>query len=1652
MVFALLVLALRLSSDEVTKRGIFSDLGNAFDFSGLNDIQSREEFVTHGLPSLSAKSKEYFTLSSRYFQPDGMGSMMLLRDISLLTTPKPGPRVTLSTPSFSFSAWVRTRPQFSSGFIVRKTAQEGSDLSCWGWHLSAGRGPALYYGSHDFFLTHNSLPPSQDRPRQMEVELEPPVPMEPDSFMMLSIIVTPHRVTFYQDRREVGSRELPRKVTDCFNNGGGTLLGGPSMEVGVVRYFPFPLTESSIEELFSTGGILADISTGSDPEIPEESELAVAERALAASISAVDAAVHHRQPLSELSMMLKIVQDSAPPEVTSPPAPTGAIFVNASASLRVDALNSNRSYSLLFQGPWRLTETEGPEEEHRRLVGVPSFSGTGATLMFWYKHMPCKEAFCGIFLFTGRRGGDARLCWSLWTEDNGIWFDNLLGTPRFQYPKNIVADKFKLQENAWRHLAMVFDETSDMVRWYMDGELAVTLPWGSAVSNADCAPGPDNFVTLGRNYPGYTYGAEVELYDLRLYVHPNGSPMQGAEVKRVAQGPTPGLSELQRCLPVTSPVMQDSDWTDTFGHDCGWYYDQRQTNPAVCRLEAAAQQCPIACKSRQECLSSEESPEVFFSWDRIRKIEARGENGTICLHDQDSADAAVERCMAWVASGNARSEPLDPLLQPWLQSFQEAKGRRIELRDCTALREAIDPYCSFNASAVKAFTAGVMRQNGDFTIGFWVKPTAAASLIDGKFIPHVQFYASLSPPTHNLAWGLWLNANGEARLFSSCARGDRDIFENIEMNAASEGEWTFLAFTRFNSTSTTNSSVTTNLGRNIEGSTLPVCLYDDDALFSALEFNYDVLVSPLMMVPGALPFAAVQELYLTNAKDMLSQTGPLVSSAVREEQPRIQLNKQDFQPRSVLTAPPIVFQTRVEPSRSCPFNYASDFISAVHGKARDSKCAVPYLCSEEVLEDPAMTMACPGGAKREGTVFGLAPNKFNSMIGYADFLYSITDNSFLFREGQVMPTSTFITSLTESVSVTLVFFTPKYGITSLMTLSAEFHGAAAAEVSVALEHFEILEGSKLYFYLFVQSIVLVSIAIMILDIIASLVWAFRHREDQDNFLQIVIKQLIDTSTCVMVVVFVAYRIPSKMNSASDTTKLVGGLSEIPWDSLEVPLEQKKEDFFNLVVELTGLIGTEADLSTFCNIILIVSLLRVIQCTALHPRLALLTGTLHKATDDLVHAALLIGLLMGCFAGIATWRFGSEIAAFGTFSLTMQTQFEMLFGEFPDGWNESTDLMVYTILYIIILFLLVQNFLLAIVVEAYMKVREENEVQKTQDGFVPDVINSTGAYIKGKLKGWPSPSVLEAHVASWTSKISVGMRELYITGEFRSMESVGQFLDYYSGFEFLKPTPVKDFYFFKEPEHADVVAHRVMVLLGRQPTLRVEAERAFDTVARRKRARHDHAKHPSKARHASTPAAAAPARTEPASEFFSPRIGTRNGHEGHGDDEASESEVLLSQVTAMDSSPEKGAARSEAVQAMDLQAAGAPSAGLNIWRMREEMEKRLTASADELLAVRTELHGLNRRLEDQTRRAEHHFHQLMCAISKDDPNPKPAPHAEPSIPPPYPYGGRAGSLSPTPASNDSWGRRLRSFILSDDLVGTSRVSPPAPTASQNRGPI
>ena len=242
------------------------------------------------------------------------------------------------------------------------------------------------------------------------------------------------------------------------------------------------------------------------------------------------------------------------------------------------------------------------------------------------------------------------------------------------------------------------------------------------------------------------------------------------------------------------------------------------------------------------------------------------------------------------------------------------------------------------------------------------------------------------------------------------------------------------------------------------------------------------------------------------------------------------------------------------------------------------------------------------------------------------------------------------------------------------------------------------------------------------------------------------------------------RIPTKQASVPESSRLVGAMSQIKWESTELSLSAKTKDFFQNLSQMLNLISKDSSLDTFCSIILVVSLLRVIQCTALHPRLALLTGTVAKALDDLWHASLLILLLMTSFAGIATWRFGTIREDFASLEESLITNFMMMFGNFPDDWNGvafktplTGELMVYVILYFIVVFLLMQNFLLAIVVEAYMAVAEENQNMETEQDFVSDICSCVHARVLGVKHGWPSWGILARCLESWNCKLSVGFQ-------------------------------------------------------------------------------------------------------------------------------------------------------------------------------------------------------------------------------------------------------------------------------------------------------
>lgn len=163
-----------------------------------------------------------------------------------------------------------------------------------------------------------------------------------------------------------------------------------------------------------------------------------------------------------------------------------------------------------------------------------------------------------------------------------------------------------------------------------------------------------------------------------------------------------------------------------------------------------------------------------------------------------------------------------------------------------------------------------------------------------------------------------------------------------------------------------------------------------------------------------------------------------------------------------------------------------------------------------------------------------------------------------------------------------------------------------------LAHYEIIEGESLGLYMFAQIVVLASIGFMIMDIVLGCRETIKEARCNGGWPDAsrIFKTFTDSAIAVMVsslvlrpgssleiltrarclgnqvIVFIAYRIPSKRSSAGETDRILGSLGEIPWDSVEKTLQEKLELFFASVVDLMSLIEKESTLSDFCNIILV----------------------------------------------------------------------------------------------------------------------------------------------------------------------------------------------------------------------------------------------------------------------------------------------------------------------------------------------------------------------------------------------------------------------------------------------------------------------------------
>jgi len=206
---------------------------------------------------------------------------------------------------------------------------------------------------------------------------------------------------------------------------------------------------------------------------------------------------------------------------------------------------------------------------------------------------------------------------------------------------------------------------------------------------------------------------------------------------------------------------------------------------------------------------------------------------------------------------------------------------------------------------------------------------------------------------------------------------------------------------------------------------------------------------------------------------------------------------------------------------------------------------------------------------------------------------------------------------------------------------------------------------------------------------------------------------------------------------------------------------------------------------FCTLLILV--VRIIIYMGCHPRIAVLKQTILESVDDIFHFVFVFGIIYIVFAFAAYWVLGAEPtnSEFSTLTNTCWTQMRMLCGDFPFTRHPTVLNAIYMITFIIVVFIMALNFLLAVIVGAFDRVKEAVEICLVEDNVFVDAWYSFIYFYHRFTKGLPSRRNVSLALALGEGDEKMTEEKLWElvhpqTGEriFKTMEHVKLFSSFY----------------------------------------------------------------------------------------------------------------------------------------------------------------------------------------------------------------------------------------------------------------------------------
>eukprot|EP00403_Amphidinium_massartii_P024999 CAMPEP_0178391464 /NCGR_PEP_ID=MMETSP0689_2-20121128/11178_1 /TAXON_ID=160604 /ORGANISM="Amphidinium massartii, Strain CS-259" /LENGTH=1125 /DNA_ID=CAMNT_0020012011 /DNA_START=11 /DNA_END=3385 /DNA_ORIENTATION=- len=161
----------------------------------------------------------------------------------------------------------------------------------------------------------------------------------------------------------------------------------------------------------------------------------------------------------------------------------------------------------------------------------------------------------------------------------------------------------------------------------------------------------------------------------------------------------------------------------------------------------------------------------------------------------------------------------------------------------------------------------------------------------------------------------------------------------------------------------------------------------------------------------------------------------------------------------------------------------------------------------------------------------------------------------------------------------------------------------------------------------------------------------------------------------------------------------------------------------------------------------------------HPKVAMLTATLHRSYPQLEPFVFVFSCVVLFLGFMAHWMLGADVVEFKTIVESLVSVVKMLYGEFltPDGLDEIHAEMeiifyIYALTFLIIVYYLLLNFFLAIVVENFLEIKYEMEEAVVEQSFFEDLYDTFWSMFEYRHHKWPSRTAL----IRWCEETSHGV--------------------------------------------------------------------------------------------------------------------------------------------------------------------------------------------------------------------------------------------------------------------------------------------------------